>query len=376
MNKVLCAAPWKSLHINPTGQIRTCCAGADILGSIKDSTVQDVIFGDKLKEVRQTIMDGNLHKEYCKYCIASEKESGTSERQWHNDVAGDFELPEDHQNYHEINLLDVRWNITCNMSCNYCGPFASSRWMKMIDGTEVNPPAKHIDAVLAVIEQQREHVKQVCLIGGEPLLLKDNIRLLDILDKNTEIGLISNLNVDLNTNKVYQNLQKFDHVNWSISFENTHEDFEYVRYGGCWDRMVHNLTQLRENKNFNVILAPVYNIYSVTKLTAFYEWLLSQGLTVNWSYLMEPHSLSVANQTKIHTAALDEIEQILKLPPVTRNEREFFVRLLATFRNAEPVDMSDIFINTFTDDIENKYHPDKKGQFKRLWPQLYSLLTS
>ena len=348
-----------------------------MLGSIKDTTVREVVFGEKIKEIRQSFADGKFHEEYCKYCIDVEKDGHESERHWHNATAGEFNLPPDYLNHYEINLLDVRWNITCNMSCNYCGPFASSKWMKLMGGMEVNPPTKHIDDVLDLIQEHKQHIKQVNLIGGEPLLLRDNIRLLSILDEDTEIALISNLNADLETNKVYNLLKSFSNVNWNISFENTKEDFEYVRYGGKWELMTRNLAELHKQNNFHVGLAPVYNLYVVTKLVSYYEWVstLPNNTNLSWSYLIEPAELAVKNQSKIVPLAIAELEQVLETFRRKNSERVWLEQMLATLKSADDVDMSDKFINKFTSDIENKYHPDQQGQFQKLWPQLYTQLT-
>jgi organic radical activating enzyme len=56
------------------------------------------------------------------------------------------------------------------------------------------------------LEQHREHIHEVAMVGGEPLLLPENERLLDIIPDSAIVTLITNMNVDLQNNKIFKNL--------------------------------------------------------------------------------------------------------------------------------------------------------------------------
>ena len=50
--KKYCAAPWRSLHLNFEGQIKTCCAGnPNMLGNHDTGPIDDILQSETLKEI-------------------------------------------------------------------------------------------------------------------------------------------------------------------------------------------------------------------------------------------------------------------------------------------------------------------------------------
>ena len=122
MKKKYCASPWRGLHINFRGDVKTCCAGdPNMLGNLNNQSLESILSNPILEEVRNSVKDGVLHPEYCRNCIQAEQ-FGNSEREWHNNVNPEFDPRSASLNEHLPTLIDVRWNITCHLSCNYCGP--------------------------------------------------------------------------------------------------------------------------------------------------------------------------------------------------------------------------------------------------------------
>jgi radical SAM protein with 4Fe4S-binding SPASM domain len=132
MENRYCAAPWRGLHINFRGDVKTCCAGdPNMLGNLDSSSIDEILQSPKLHEIRRTIQSGALHPEYCSNCIKAER-YGTSERDWHNNTNLDFDVATAAIDDHRPSIIDVRWNITCNLACNYCGPYCSSKWAALM----------------------------------------------------------------------------------------------------------------------------------------------------------------------------------------------------------------------------------------------------
>jgi radical SAM protein with 4Fe4S-binding SPASM domain len=122
--KKYCASPWRSLHLNFEGQIKTCCAGSpNMLGKLSDGSIESILQSPKLKEIKESIQKGVLHEEYCENCIRREDAGGRSERDWHNNLNEDFNITTANLDEHIPSLIDVRWNNTCNLACTYCTPY-------------------------------------------------------------------------------------------------------------------------------------------------------------------------------------------------------------------------------------------------------------
>ena len=90
--------------------------------------------------------------------------------------------------------------------------------------------------IIKYIEKHQDTVKEVALVGGEPLMMKENDRLLDILPDDVLITVITNMTTDFDRMPVPQKLLKRSRVGWSMSFDNVYDRFEYVRWGSSWDQ--------------------------------------------------------------------------------------------------------------------------------------------
>jgi radical SAM protein with 4Fe4S-binding SPASM domain len=254
MSNFYCAAPWRGLHINPRGDVKTCCAGnPNMLGNLNTQTIEQVLNSDLMTEIRASLAQGQAH-EYCSNCVKAERFGADSERQWHNNVNPDFDYSTAGDQYHYPVIVDVRWNTTCNFSCNYCDSSASSKWAQLKQVPFKSGTRPYYEQVCDFIEQHHAHIHEVALVGGEPLLLPENERLLDVIPESSIVTLITNLNVDLQNNKIFRKLAERNRVGWSMSFDNIGDRFEYVRHGGNWTLLQENLKTNRVRQ----ILLPKY----------------------------------------------------------------------------------------------------------------------
>lgn len=375
MSNFLCAAPWRGLHINPRGDVKTCCAGdPNMLGNLNTHTIEEILHGPVLQEIRQTLRQGRPHEQYCYNCVQAER-YGRSERNWHNDVSPEFDANTATDTEHLPTLIDVRWNTTCNLTCNYCAEACSSGWAAL-KGIPVKSGARpYYERVCDYLEQHRERIREVALVGGEPLLLPENNRLLDVIPESATITLITNASVDLESNKIFKKLATRQRVGWSLSFDNVGECFEYVRNGAKWTKLVHNLDQIQElmkNGQWGGIHA-VYNLYNATRLVEFTEFARARGLSIQWQSLYQPDCLDPQRLGPgIRDLALDELDRILNTDLCLPSERSFFESVKENFNQS--ADDLRIALQQHINDIENKYHPDQQGKFTKLWPEISKLL--
>ena len=378
MSNFYCAAPWRGLHINPRGDVKTCCAGnPNLLGNLNTQTIEQILNSKLMAEIRTDLSQGKPH-EYCSNCVRAERFGADSERKWHNDVNPDFDFATAGTEYHYPVIVDVRWNTTCNLSCNQCGEFCSCKWAAIKSIPFKSGARPYYEQVCDFIEQHHAHIHEVALVGGEPLLLPENDRLLDVVPADAIITLITNLNVDLENNKIFKKLSSRNKVGWSMSFDNIGERFEYVRHGGDWSVLTKNLATIKElmqsQGQWGGIHA-VYNIYNATRICELREFAEQTNTTVLWQNLFQPDYLDpFLHGPVVAQAAIAEIERFYAMGIATPAERVFFDQALHNYRSvatAQP-GIEHKFSNHIRD-IENKYHPDTKGKFQTLWPELASL---
>ncbi len=377
MNDFYCAAPWRGLHINPRGDVKTCCAGnPNMLGNLNSSSITEVLNNSVMTEVRASLAQGKPH-EYCSNCVQAERFGADSERQWHNNVNPGFDYNTAGDQYHYPVIVDVRWNTTCNLSCNYCDPSASSKWAALKQVPFKSGTRPYYEQVCDFLEQHHQHIHEVALVGGEPLLLPENERLLDVIPETAIVTLITNMNVDLEKNKIFKKLAQRRKVGWSMSFDNVGPRFEYVRHGGSWETLKNNLTIVKDlmknNGHWGGIHA-VYNIYNATRLHELKEFARDTDTTILWQNLFQPRHLDpFQHGGQVAKLAADEIQYLYDNDLVSDSERVFFDQALKTYEerfDLEKVSDIDIAFWKHIYDIEHRYHPDKAGEFVELWPEL------
>ena len=378
MDNFFCAAPWRGLHINPRGDVKTCCAGnPNLLGNLNSQSIEQILNSDLMAEIRQDLSHGRAH-EYCSNCVKAERFGADSERAWHNNVNPGFDYATAGDQYHYPVIVDVRWNTTCNLSCNYCGDFCSSKWAA-IKGIPVKSGARpYYDQVCDFIEQHQDAIHEVALVGGEPLMLPENNRLLDVIPKDSIVTLITNLSVDLENNKIFQKLATRNKVGWSMSFDNVGNRLEYVRHGATWDKIKHNFSLIKNlmatQGQWGGIHA-VYNMYNATRICELREFAEENNTSVLWQNLFQPEYLDpFLHGPNVAALAAAEIEKFYALDIATPAEKQFFDQALDRYRAVTHA--SDNIPEQFKQhiqEIETKFHPDKLGEFAKLWPELASV---
>ena len=375
MSDFFCAAPWRGLHINPQGNVKTCCAGnPSMLGNLNSQSIVEILNSDTMIEIRASLAKGQPHK-YCSNCVQAERIGAESERHWHNRVNRNFDYATAGNSYHYPVILDVRWNTTCNLSCNYCGESCSSKWAGIKGISFKSGTRPYYDQVCDFIEQHREHIHEVALVGGEPLLLPENERLLDVIPESAIVTLITNGSVKLDKNKIFNKLVQRRRVGWSISFDNIGERFEYVRHGADWELLQHNLDiiqdLMRNNGHWGGVHA-VYNIYNATRICEFRNFVDQRGLSVLWQNLFQPVYLDpFVHGPQVAAQAIEEIQKFYESGIATQIERQFFDQALRNYQAI--VKSRDWPLQQLQQHIqknETVFHPDKQGQFEKLWPEL------
>lgn len=370
MNDFYCAAPWRGLHINPRGDVKTCCAGdPNMLGNLNVQSIEQILHGPIMQEIRSSIKQGQPHA-YCYNCVQAER-YGRSERDWHNNVNSEFDISSASLIEHIPTLIDVRWNITCNLSCNYCGDKCSSKWSALKHIPFKSGARPYYEQVCDYLEQHQENIKEVALVGGEPLLLPENERLLDVIPKSCVVTLITNLSVDLTNNKIFNKLTQRSRVGWSLSFDNIEQRFEYVRHGGKWPLLLDNLNkikQLMQNNGHWGGIHAVYNVYNATRLIELTEFARRNDIAIHWQSLYQPEYLDPTQLGQgIVDLAKEEIENLLNEDICLDSEQQFFENVLQNLQVRN--DLRDQ-LKKHISEIEQQFHSDQLGQFERLWPEI------
>lgn len=256
-NPYFCPMPWTGLMYNVDGTVKNCIRSAESIGNISDAPIESILLGKNNCQKQQNI-DTGVPVASCQPCYHLERG-----KQAHNIISDRIfyirelkHVPvETYQpNMFDLQTIDVRWTNLCNFACVYCGPEFSSRWGSELGVSLPAPSTEQQQEFKDYILNQAHKLRHVYLAGGEPLLMKENLELLDRL--NPDVNIRVNTNLSRTDTRVFERICEFKNVHWTISVESMAEEFEYIRYGGSWQDFVTNLKHIQtlgHKISFNMI---------------------------------------------------------------------------------------------------------------------------
>lgn len=377
IGKNFCYAPWTNIHINTTGTFKTCCAGTEEIGDLRLIPIQSLLINNKLSDVKESVYN-NLEHTNCSICVRQEKHSSVSERSWYNNIANNKSINLGSLNSQSLQNLDIRWSNTCNLSCVYCDHEASSQWAALKGQTvERLDYSNTLSSILQFIDSNKSTIKNLALLGGEPLLQKENDALLDVIDNDVHINVITNLSVPLENNRIFKKLLEKHNVMWDISFETVGDRFEYVRKGSKWNIIRANikyLIELTKNTKHNVGVTSQYSVYNALNFNELHQYFADNNLpSIRWNELHHPHILSVSSLPQSYLdKAITELnlsESYYDSRPV---QKKFLQDMANSLKNLKPVKQNCNELNKWHLDQETKYWPNSHLKFSTLWPE-YSI---
>jgi sulfatase maturation enzyme AslB (radical SAM superfamily) len=231
-------------------------------------------------------------------------------------------------------LIDLKLGNTCNLSCRWCWPEVSSKWMNdyyevfekqsgiskqdykqrwkpiQLSYSEKNEP------LWTDLKQYLQQAEYIDIYGAEPFLLK---RLWETLGWLKDNNYSQNQSIHINTNATIWNdeyidiLKSFKHVQLDLSIDAIGKQFEYIRNGETWNTLEQNLVQFKEllsigNINVNVcITVGILNMYYLDEIIDYFEN-CGLGYFINYVHMPEfqcvrfmPNHIKAAIEEKLDT---------------------------------------------------------------------------
>ncbi len=293
--------PWTGLMYNTDGRVKNCIRSAGFVGNIKDNTIQEILAGPQNLENQKRMLE-NRPANHCYPCYDLEqKKTGfdiISDRIFYIRELKQVSLDTYKVGQHELKTIDVRWSNLCNFGCVYCTPIFSSRWAEELGQPITKPNNQQLELFKSYIFEHAANLKHVYLAGGEPLLMRENLELLDLLYKvNPEVNIRVNTNLSKTNTKVFDSICKFENVHWTVSVETCAEQFEYIRFGGKWNDFLENLMVIKnlDHKiSFNMLwfllnFDSIFECVDVLKSLGFHNNSFVIGALITPEYLNIRH---------------------------------------------------------------------------------------
>jgi MoaA/NifB/PqqE/SkfB family radical SAM enzyme len=250
-NKNFCPIPWTGFMYNFNGTVKNCIRNPNPIGNLKDNSLTEILQGETNLLTKHN-MTYNKPGPTCNVCYDLEKNTNSfdiiSDRVFYLKELKDvnFNTYKSIDSF-DLSTIDIRWSNICNFACVYCGAENSSKWATELGIKFDEVPQYRFKQMKQYIFERADQLKHVYMAGGEPLLMKENLELLEILqEKNPQVNLRINTNLSKTDTRVFEKICEFPNVHWTVSVDEMGAEFEYVRYGGLWQDFLDNLDKIRK----------------------------------------------------------------------------------------------------------------------------------
>ncbi len=312
-SKTFCVYPFFNLNSNTDGSVKLCCNIRDN-SHIKKSdgteynlgndTIDQVWNNEHMQNVRWKMLVGEKVND-CKDCYRHEEMSGSSSRtesnkRYQNDVnvvrsVGEF-LSNNIVPVKHLTSLELRLGNTCNLACNSCWGFSSSKVNEeRLRILNKEPDNKKYQTMWAVenniptdinkwfknatyrdsIKRLSPNLQRIYLTGGEPTLIKENrILLKDLIDSgNTDCYVSFTTNGTTADNELLDLMAYFPNNEIQISLDAVENQANYVRYPLDWKEFDSNVDKIASLPNVKIVFYTVVSAYNLFSLTDIWYYL-------------------------------------------------------------------------------------------------------
>ncbi len=237
----VCRAPFTSMYLDQHGSIRACCQNIEHpLGNITEQRLRDIWHGEQAKVLRDAMIaqDLDLGCQFCKWQVAEGNDALVFARTFDH-LKAESTAPR------WPKQLELSMSNACNLQCVMC----NGDWSSAIRANrEHRPPLPVVydDQFFEDFRPFLEHVEVVKILGGEPFLGKESLRVMETL---VEMGSTAEVHVTTNgtqwSPRVQRILEKLP-MTIVVSLDGIDKaGYEAIRIGSDLDVVLENIDRFR-----------------------------------------------------------------------------------------------------------------------------------
>jgi len=284
---------------------------------------------------RKLMLEGKRSKSCEHGCYQYEDQGLTSARNQHKDKKI-IDV------YNPLETLQISLSTDCNLTCAYCSSEWSTAWERDIDKdgeyniekyknkndnwsklwSKVKQKDRSTDTkffkLLCNEILLNPHIKNINILGGEPLLNNDLFNILDIAT-DKKIKITSGLGVDIQRlKKIIDHIKDNKNISFAISAEGTGNIFEFVRYGARWNDFLHKIEYIKKSG------ITISFISTITNLTSF-------DIVSFYNMFRNEHKISynpVTDRPFLQPNVLDDLSKKILIDSMQdKMDNKFFIQL-------------------------------------------------
>jgi len=273
-----CAAFWKHTNIRNNNKIYPCCRYKTPVATF-DGDVEGILHSEVYDKLRQAD-----YLEGCSKCYYEEAQGKESLRERFNTEYDTDTV--------ELKYLELGLDNICNLTCDGCFGEFSSEWSKIENPDK--PSSYHVRSTKD-FDNVPSTVDKILFLGGEPLMTKRHLKVLEKVNNKDQVTLVYNTNgtflLDIQTEEMFK---QFKQVEFILSIDGYAELNDNVRCGSKWKDIINFINQVygKYKMSINTVLH-LNNWHGIKELESFINKLLDVSWTVN--VLTYPKHLDIVN---------------------------------------------------------------------------------
>ncbi len=323
-----CPRPFDHIYNNTDGLYAVCCIGEGIGVHSAKIHPLDWMNSDTMNELRYDMLtenggDSPLTNRLCRQCKYSEKQYGTSERMRFcytqngtfspnlDDIlkqAIDTVATGEWKPIGRVVYVQLRhFGNQCNLDCFMCHPRNSSTRIRQ---DEIHDTAKMLrfdpqnydmtsdfSKLNERILELAPYIKNWSVQGGEPLIMRNQYKVLDSL---IETGHSHEISLEMNTNatvlasgkhRILPYFEKFKNVFINLSIDSVGEYNDYIRRRSKWNDIEDNIRILKDIPNVKLEVLCVMTLLSVLRFDKLLKWGIDNDILIKTVVVNGPPEL-------------------------------------------------------------------------------------
>jgi wyosine [tRNA(Phe)-imidazoG37] synthetase (radical SAM superfamily) len=277
------------MDLGPCGQVTVCNHFHRELGNISDNSWMEIFRGSEFSQLRAGMLDYRINEFDCRHC-ARQIRTGIPENSFareqydhHPGLRTDPSFPA---------LLTFRLSNFCNLACIMCSGDQSSRIRRE---REKLPPIEspYGDAFFEEMAQVLPKIEHVEFFGGEPFLVKEHLRILELIKQTgSACTIYVNTNCTVLTDEVKTYLELLNFTCIAVSMDAVSPEVHArVRCGIPHSRFLENLDylfDLRRRRPLRVMLNVTETRFNWFEIPSIYEFAAENQCYIHINTCLHP----------------------------------------------------------------------------------------
>lgn len=349
--RTLCHAPFTSLDFAPGGYISPCNHFWHSLAESHDTfSILELWNSTALQDLRDQMINYTLDPEVCRHCIRQIAAGQPAEA---FSVVQFDDRPTTERRPHYPKRLIFRLSNTCNLACIMCNGETSSRIRREFDQLPPTTPL-YGERFFQDLQEILPHLEHVEFYGGEPFLVREHIRIFELIEQTgAQCSIYVNTNATSLNKRTKAFLEKLNFTCIAISMDavspQVHEKVRYGLRSPVFYETVAYYLDLRKRRRLSSKLGELFLMLNVTEhrknwfeVPEIFRFAERYDLPVHINTCIHPENVT------LYTLPTDQLQYVLEF---TLEEGE---KLQEEFPHFQNRDVFDFYLSLLRGELHNR----------------------